>query len=687
MEEKKKLPLGAIIGAVCAVAVIVVLVVIFALKGKDKSYRTIKVQEVSGSATVERRKDGKMDAFYGMALYSEDKAYTEIASNLYLKLDEDKYIALMESTEIRINATGKEPDTKTKIELIKGTILNTIKNKLSENATYEVNTPNAVMAVRGTIFEVEIVNNTPGDIRSRVSVTEGVVAVTPLDANGNPAGAEVLVNAGEEIYVVTDANGVRIEDALNADISANEGGNDETPGPEGGQQEKTGYNETASNNATEFLTPVEIPDNESKGFAFAGLIPIKRDGKWGMADYNGNLIVPCEYDNFNSPSLSGYFVMRNENQAYIFDPQGNLVNTVSGNISASKDGYVTAEWYLVDDGDEYDDYGTIYTFYDYNGNQINRIESGPVYWDQPINDTAKGFYNGKSIVTGNVKDAYYYRDNIWVGVVPYNFGFVGTDGSVTWVDADGVNEEDTSLFMDPEESKAAQDAEKEGNSSAGSMISWGEEIEYPLSTLNRGYFLTQGQHITGLYIRDESGKLLSALDIWGMELDGEALVYQVDSMDGMGRSIPSYYGTGDNWDAVLKGYYYDGSYHYNYGSKILFTVGDKYVLADLAGGDFTYKIFDHLAMSEEAYWLCSKDGKWGYCDTEGNIVKMFDDASAFVNGKAFVVEGDTVYLIDSSFTKICEVGNVDTSNGGVVASGELLGIIEGDTTSYFLPSK
>ena len=44
-----------------------------------------------------------------------------------------------------------------------------------------------------------------------------------------------------------------------------------------------------------------------------------------------------------------------------------------------------------------------------------------------------------------------------------------------------------------------------------------------------------------------------------------------------------------------------------------------------------------------------------YCDTEGNIVKMFDDASAFVNGKAFVVEGDTVYLIDSSFTKISSI--------------------------------
>ena len=682
MEEKKKLPLGAIIGAVCAVAVIVVLVVIFALKGKDKSYRTIKVQEVSGSATVERRKDGKMDAFYGMALYSEDKAYTEIASNLYLKLDEDKYIALMESTEIRINATGKEPDTKTKIELIKGTILNTIKNKLSENATYEVNTPNAVMAVRGTIFEVEIVNNTPSDIRSRVFVTEGVVAVTPLDANGNPAGGEVLVNAGDEIYVVTDANGVRIEDALNANASGNEGGNNETPGPEDGQTEETDNNETAVTNPSEQLTPVETSGYDSTGFAYAGLIPVKMGGLWGMADYAGNLIVPCEYDNFKSPSLSGYFVMKKENMSFIFDPQGTLVNSVCGDISTSKDGYVTTEWYLVDDGDEFDDYGTIYTYYNYSGNQLNRIESGPVTWDDAINDTAKGFFNGKSIVTGNAKQTYYYRDAIYAGVTPYDFGFVGTDGSVTWVDADGINEDDSSIFMDPEESKAVHESSR-GPAGAGG----GDEVEYAMSTLNRGYFVTAGQHIEGAYLRDETGKLLAAIDPWSMSIDGEMLIYEMDTVDGMSRSVNSYYGYDENWENRLLGYYYDGSYHYNYGSKIVFTVGDKYVLADLAGGDFTYKIFDHLAMSEEAYWLCSKDGKWGYCDTEGNIVKMYDDACAFANGKAFVVEGDTVYLIDSSFTKICEAGHVDTSNGGVVASGELLGIIEGDTASYFLPSK
>jgi hypothetical protein len=676
MEEKKKLPLGAIIGAVCAVAVIAVLVVIFALKGKDKSYRTIKVQEVSGSATVERSKDGKMDAFYGMALYNEDKAYTESSSNLYLKLDEDKYIALMESTEIRLNATGKEPDTKTKIELIKGTILNTIKNKLSENATYEVNTPNAVMAVRGTIFEVEIVNNTPGDIRSRVSVTEGVVAVTPLDANGKIAGAEVLVNAGDELYVVTDANGVRTEAALSADTTGNEGGEDVPPSPEGGND--SGNEELAA----EYLTPVETSGYDSTGFAYAGLIPVKRGDLWGMADYAGNLIVPCEYDNFKSPSLSGYFVMKKENMSFIFDPQGTLVNSVSGDISTSKDGYVTTEWYLVDDGDEFDDYGTIYTFYNYSGNQLNRIESGPVTWDDAINDTAKGFFNGKSIVTGNAKQTYYVRDAIYAGVTPYDFGFVGTDGSVTWVDADGINEDDSSIFMDPEESKAVHESSR-GPAGAGG----GDEVEYALSTLNRGYFVTAGQHIEGTYLRDETGKLLAAIDPWSMSVEGEMLIYEMDTVDGMSRSVNSYYGYDENWENRLLGYYYDGNYHYNYGSKIVFTVGDKYVLADLAGGDFTYKIFDHLAMSEEAYWLCSKDGKWGYCDTEGNIVKMFDDASAFVNGKAFVVEGDTVYLIDSSFTKICEAGHVDTSIGGVRANGELLAIVEGDTTTYFLPSK
>ena len=69
-----------------------------------------------------------------------------------LKLDDDKYILVEENSILTIVAEGTKEDSKTAIHLEQGAITNEIQNKLNPNSSYEVTTPNSVMAVREPYF-------------------------------------------------------------------------------------------------------------------------------------------------------------------------------------------------------------------------------------------------------------------------------------------------------------------------------------------------------------------------------------------------------------------------------------------------------------------------------------------------------------------------------------------------------
>ncbi|MBP5305094.1 MAG: FecR domain-containing protein [Lachnospiraceae bacterium] len=206
----KSMPLiGKIIAAVCAVAVVGVgAVVIINLTKKDDSYRTIKVHEVEGTAEVERDATGKIDAYVNMQLQNEDRATTAEKSYLQLKLDDDKYIMLDPATKIKLEATGTKQDSKTKIELMEGAIVNRIENKLSENSSYEVNLPNATMAVRGTIFRCEVFVNEKGEKLALLSVVEGKVELVLLDGPNGTPGTTVIISAGQEVLIAEDDQNV-----------------------------------------------------------------------------------------------------------------------------------------------------------------------------------------------------------------------------------------------------------------------------------------------------------------------------------------------------------------------------------------------------------------------------------------------------------------------------------------------
>ena len=143
---------------------------------KEEAYRMIQVLEVLGTVSVERVSVGTMDAYEGMRLESGDKITVGAESWLKIKMDEDKYALVEPGSVLRLEATGNSSDSKTVLHLEAGAVSNRLEEKLSDASSYEVNTPNSTMAVRGTVFRVEVTIDEDGVSISNVSVYGGSVA-------------------------------------------------------------------------------------------------------------------------------------------------------------------------------------------------------------------------------------------------------------------------------------------------------------------------------------------------------------------------------------------------------------------------------------------------------------------------------------------------------------------------------
>ena len=184
---------------------------------KEEAYRMIQVLEVSGSVSVERASMGVMDVYEGMRLESGDKITVGAESWLKIKMDEDKYALVEPDSVLRLEASGSSADSKTVLHLEAGAVSNRLEEKLSDASSYEVNTPNSTMAVRGTVFRVEVTIDENGVSISNVSVYGGSVAtrlVYPDGTMDEEQAAVLLVDGtaaqmwGNDVlseYVTTDA--------------------------------------------------------------------------------------------------------------------------------------------------------------------------------------------------------------------------------------------------------------------------------------------------------------------------------------------------------------------------------------------------------------------------------------------------------------------------------------------------
>ena len=165
---------------------------------KEEVYRLIKVKSFDGAVTVEREE--KMDVFEGLQLISEDSVEVGEASLLELLADSDKHIIAEENTAFKLRSTGTEASGNITVDLLYGKSLFTIDNKLPEGSEFIVNTPNAILSVRGTSYGVEYCPETE---ESRVTVFEGQV-------HAEWEGGEELVGMGGEIAVTGSGDDIAV---------------------------------------------------------------------------------------------------------------------------------------------------------------------------------------------------------------------------------------------------------------------------------------------------------------------------------------------------------------------------------------------------------------------------------------------------------------------------------------------
>ncbi len=201
--EKKKGKKGIVIAAVVMLAIVIGAIVFLNLN-KKKVYRLLKIYEVEGKANVSREDTGNIEPYENMVLESGDKVSLE-TGKLTIKADEDKYIYLEDDTELVLVAEGDSNNSKTSIDLLSGAITNDIQNKLSSESSYEINTPNSTMSVRGTIYRV-CVYEIDGVKYTKVSVFEGEVVTRLKYADGTYSDEEVSVTKGKEVIIYDDGN-------------------------------------------------------------------------------------------------------------------------------------------------------------------------------------------------------------------------------------------------------------------------------------------------------------------------------------------------------------------------------------------------------------------------------------------------------------------------------------------------
>ena len=302
-------------GIAIAVAVILLLAtgaVIFLLRGKEETYRSILVQELNGTTEV-TRKNAVLEAYDGMKLQNGDEVEVQRGSELVLKLDQKKYVYAQELTCFRLEATGTEGTGKLVIHLQDGQTLIDIQKKLSDEESFEVETQNAALTVRGTVFLVNVYRNEAGETVTETSVFDGEVKVE------SSAGETVSALPGRQVLVIGETEPEVIEREIPLvelpeavlerlrkieDVDFSEEEIEATPAPT--TEPTVTSTPTPEPAATSTPTPVPIAEVQYDGVTEAGLKYSITGGAcrvYGLADEINRgtiseLIIPDEIDGY-----------------------------------------------------------------------------------------------------------------------------------------------------------------------------------------------------------------------------------------------------------------------------------------------------------------------------------------------------------------------------------------------------
>lgn len=187
--------------AILVTVVVVAAAAIIYMVTKEETYRTISIEELTGTTLVCAEGKEASNAYAGMHLYSGDDVSVQKESDMTMVLDMDKYVYAEPETHFWLECAGSADESQTIIRMDAGSILNRIKDNLNEGEVYQVDTPNSTMAVRGTVFRVTVYRGEDGLVYTLVEVLEGKVQIDLKTETGEYNGVSEVFEAGEAALI------------------------------------------------------------------------------------------------------------------------------------------------------------------------------------------------------------------------------------------------------------------------------------------------------------------------------------------------------------------------------------------------------------------------------------------------------------------------------------------------------
>ena len=215
-KNNKKTKVAITIFLITAI-IVTALTAVLAFGEKNEGYRTITVIEIGGTVGVVH---GNMEyaAYTGMHLEEGYTVVTNGNSYIRLLLDDDKYVKLESGTKAVFSEVS---GGKTAIDIERGALVAEVTKPLQVDEDFIVNTPNAILAVRGTLFRVDLSRNDKGELNTDVMTYGGAVSSKRVQPSGEVEDIEVTIKEGFKATVnMDDKETVYLVDEVKVDLSA-----------------------------------------------------------------------------------------------------------------------------------------------------------------------------------------------------------------------------------------------------------------------------------------------------------------------------------------------------------------------------------------------------------------------------------------------------------------------------------
>ena len=406
--------------------------------------------------------------------------------------------------------------------------------------------------------------------------------------------------------------------------------------------------ESPSEEVPEFVKLDIIAEYDQFGTAWDGRVIVCKDDKWGLVTYEGEELIPLEYEDASSwVNDDGQTLFYKDGTYSIFDWDGNLLMETETLVSCVSDGVVL----IIDRNQETQEYD--YQYQTLDGEVIYRPD-----WPGWIGQMgAVGFNEGWAFAADGSSEIRLAKD--------------GSYTSMMSLRAEGALKEESA-------GSNTSDSAWEVNATSGNQ---GSLMAYPVGACHNGYYVSRG-----MQFEDVHG------DYYVSDTDGKE-IYTFRMRDFYEYAGYDFFTADVSWSVY--GYRVNGALCLSYGTimSVALIDGDQttYYLFDLSklGWESTgsympakmiitdealLAVGDEISLSDNQYWLYSKDGRDGYIDHEGNVIEMFDNACSFKDGRAVVVEDGKAYLIDEDFNRT----DLGIEANTAAAYGEMFCLRNGD---------